>query len=235
MRMLGVNHLNSYYGNVQVIWDISLEVNKGEVVAIIGTNGAGKTTILKSIVGLVTKTGTISFEGLVISDLPAYRMAELGIAYVPEGRKVFPEMTVLENLRLGGYNRRAKKYREETMEYVLDLFPRLKERINHLAGNLSGGEQQMLAIGRGLMAKPKLLLLDEPSLGIAPILTDEIFKTLDEIRRDVTIVLVEQHVHRALDLCDRGYVIENGKISLSGNRDELQNNEHIKQVYLGIS
>ncbi len=235
MRMLGVNHLNSYYGNVQVIWDISLEVNQGEVVAIIGTNGAGKTTILKSIVGLVTKTGTISFEGLVISDLPAYRMAELGIAYVPEGRKVFPEMTVLENLRLGGYNRRAKKYREETMEYVLDLFPRLKERINHLAGNLSGGEQQMLAIGRGLMAKPKLLLLDEPSLGIAPILTDEIFKTLDEIRRDVTIVLVEQHVHRALDLCDRGYVIENGKISLSGNRDELQNNEHIKQVYLGIS
>lgn len=235
MRMLGVNHLNSYYGNVQVIWDISLEVNQGEVVAIIGTNGAGKTTILKSIVGLVTKTGTISFEGQVISDLPAYRMAELGIAYVPEGRKVFPEMTVLENLRLGGYNRRAKKYREETMEYVLDLFPRLKERINHLAGNLSGGEQQMLAIGRGLMAKPKLLLLDEPSLGIAPILTDEIFKTLDEIRRDVTIVLVEQHVHRALDLCDRGYVIENGKISLSGNRDELQNNEHIKQVYLGIS
>lgn len=235
MRMLSVNHLNSYYGNVQVIWDISLEVNQGEVVAIIGTNGAGKTTILKSIVGLVTKTGTISFEGLVISDLPAYRMAELGIAYVPEGRKVFPEMTVLENLRLGGYNRRAKKYREETMEYVLDLFPRLKERINHLAGNLSGGEQQMLAIGRGLMAKPKLLLLDEPSLGIAPILTDEIFKTLDEIRRDVTIVLVEQHVHRALDLCDRGYVIENGKISLSGNRDELQNNEHIKQVYLGIS
>lgn len=235
MRMLGVNHLNSYYGNVQVIWDISLEVNQGEVVAIIGTNGAGKTTILKSIVGLVTKTGSISFEGLVISDLPAYRMAELGIAYVPEGRKVFPEMTVLENLRLGGYNRRAKKYREETMEYVLDLFPRLKERINHLAGNLSGGEQQMLAIGRGLMAKPKLLLLDEPSLGIAPILTDEIFKTLDEIRRDVTIVLVEQHVHRALDLCDRGYVIENGKISLSGNRDELQNNEHIKQVYLGIS
>lgn len=235
MRMLSVNHLNSYYGNVQVIWDISLEVDQGEVVAIIGTNGAGKTTILKSIVGLVTKTGTISFEGLVISDLPAYRMAELGIAYVPEGRKVFPEMTVLENLRLGGYNRRAKKYREETMEYVLDLFPRLKERINHLAGNLSGGEQQMLAIGRGLMAKPKLLLLDEPSLGIAPILTDEIFKTLDEIRRDVTIVLVEQHVHRALDLCDRGYVIENGKISLSGNRDELQNNEHIKQVYLGIS
>ena len=235
MRMLGVNHLNSYYGNVQVIWDISLEVNQGEVVAIIGTNGAGKTTILKSIVGLVTKTGTISFEGLVISDLPAYRMAELGIAYVPEGRKVFPEVTVLENLRLGGYNRRAKKYREETMEYVLDLFPRLKERTNHLAGNLSGGEQQMLAIGRGLMAKPKLLLLDEPSLGIAPILTDEIFKTLDEIRRDVTIVLVEQHVHRALDLCDRGYVIENGKISLSGNRDELQNNEHIKQVYLGIS
>lgn len=235
MRMLSVNHLNSYYGNVQVIWDISLEVNQGEVVAIIGTNGAGKTTILKSIVGLVTKTGTISFEGQVISDLPAYRMAELGIAYVPEGRKVFPEMTVLENLRLGGYNRRAKKYREETMEYVLDLFPRLKERINHLAGNLSGGEQQMLAIGRGLMAKPKLLLLDEPSLGIAPILTDEIFKTLDEIRRDVTIVLVEQHVHRALDLCDRGYVIENGKISLSGNRDELQNNEHIKQVYLGIS
>ncbi len=232
--MLKVKQLNSFYGNVQAVWDLSFEVNEGEIVAIIGANGAGKTTVLKSIVGLVTKTGTIEFEGKDITKVPAHKMAELGISYVPEGRRVFPEMTVLENLKVGGYNKRAKKERDELMENVLTLFPRLKERIHHLAGNLSGGEQQMLAIGRGLMAKPRLILLDEPSLGIAPILTDEIFAKIEEIKKDTTIVLVEQHVHRALDICDRGYVMENGKISISDTGSALQENEQVKEVYLGI-
>lgn len=232
--MLQTTNLQSFYGNVQAIWDLSFEVNQGEVVAIIGTNGAGKTTTMKSIVGLVDHKGSILFNGQDITKVPTHKMAELGISYVPEGRKVFPDMTVADNLRAGSYNRRAKKDREETFNYIMELFPRLKERINSHAGNLSGGEQQMLAIGRGLMAKPKLLLLDEPSLGIAPILVDEIFETIQKIKKDITIVLVEQHVHHALSVCDRGYVMEHGHIILTGTGEELRNNEHIKEAYLGI-
>lgn len=232
--MLKVNKLNSFYGKVQTVWDLSLEVKEGEIVAIIGTNGVGKTTVLKSIVGLVEKNGVIEFQGKDISQTPSHKMSELGISYVPEGRKVFPEMTVLENLVIGSYNKRAKQQRKESLVNVLDLFPRLKERINYLAGNLSGGEQQMLAIGRGLMSQPTLMLLDEPSLGIAPILTDEIFLKIEEIKKDITIVLVEQHVNRALEICDRGYVMENGQVSLSDTGEALQNNERVKEVYLGI-
>lgn len=232
--MLQVDKLNSFYGNVQAVWDVGFEVQEGEVLAIIGTNGAGKTTIMQSIVGLVNKTGSVSFQGNDISGMPAHKMAELGISYVPEGRKVFPEMTVMENLVVGGYNKRSRSGRKDMISYVLDTFPRLKERLTNLAGNLSGGEQQMLAIGRGLMAKPRLLLLDEPSLGIAPILTDEIFKKIVEIKKDITIVLVEQHLHHALSICDRGYVIENGRISLGGTGEELRNNPHIQSVYLGL-
>jgi branched-chain amino acid transport system ATP-binding protein len=232
--MLAVNNLQSFYGNVQAIWDLSFEVKENEVVAMIGTNGAGKTTTMKSIIGLVDKKGSISFNNKDISNVPTHKMAEIGISYVPEGRKVFPDMTVSDNLKAGSYNKRAKKQREETFAYVLDLFPRLKERISSLAGNLSGGEQQMLAIGRGLMSKPKLLLLDEPSLGIAPILVDEIFERIKEIKKEITIVLVEQHVHHALAICDRGYVLEHGRIVISGNGEELRNDEHIKEVYLGI-
>src|SRR5690606_17457922 len=232
--MLQVDKLNSFYGNVQAVWDVSFEVKEGEILAIIGTNGAGKTTIMQSIVGLVNKTGAVSFQGSDISGLPAHQMAELGISYVPEGRKVFPEMTVMENLVVGGYNKRSRTGRKDKISYVLDTFPRLKERLTNLAGNLSGGEQQMLAIGRGLMAQPRLLLLDEPSLGIAPILTDEIFKKIVEIKKEITIVLVEQHLHHALSISDRGYVIENGRISLGGTGEELRNNPHIQSVYLGM-
>lgn len=192
--MLNIKNLESFYGNVQATWGIDFNVHQGEVVAMIGTNGAGKTTTMKSIVGLVDKKGEIIFQGKDISKQPAHRMAEIGIAYVPEGRKVFPQMTVEENLIMGSYNKRAKKDRKENIEYILSLFPRLKERFHNFAGTLSGGEQQMLAIGRGLMSKPTLLLLDEPSLGIAPILVDEIFETIKSIKKDMTIALVEQHV-----------------------------------------
>ncbi|HLR78809.1 MAG TPA: ABC transporter ATP-binding protein [Burkholderiaceae bacterium] len=232
--MLQVDKLCSFYGNVQAVWDVSFHVEQGEIVAIIGTNGAGKTTILQSVVGLVRKTGRVTLEGNDITDVPAYRMAELGIAYVPEGREVFPEMTVMENLIVGGYNKRSRARRSEMITYALDTFPRLKERLNNLAGSLSGGEQQMLAIGRGLVSQPKLLLLDEPSLGIAPILTEEIFAKIVEIKKEITIVLVEQHLHHALAICDRGYAIETGHVSLEGTGKELQDNPYIQEVYLGM-
>lgn len=232
--MLDVYKLNSFYGNVQAVWDVSLTVNEGEIVAIIGTNGAGKTTILQSIVGLVNKTGTVKFQGNDISKVAAHHMAELGIAYVPEGREVFPEMTVMENLIIGGYNKRSRTARKEMVDYVLDIFPRLKERLNNLGGSLSGGEQQMLAIGRGLVSQPKLLLLDEPSLGISPILTEEIFQKIIEIKNETTIVLVEQHLHHALAICDRGYAIETGQVSLEGTGEELRDNPRIQEVYLGM-
>jgi len=232
--MLEVYKLNSFYGNVQAVWDVSLTVNEGEIVAIIGTNGDGKTTILQSIVCLVNKTGTLKFQGNDISKVAAHHMAELGIAYVPEGREVFPEMTVMENLIIGGYNKRSRTARKEMVDYVLDIFPRLKERLNNLGGSLSGGEQQMLAIGRGLVSQPKLLLLDEPSLGISPILTEEIFQKIIEIKNETTIVLVEQHLHHALAICDRGYAIETGQVSLEGTGEELRDNPRIQEVYLGM-
>lgn len=231
--MLQVDGLNSFYGKVQVVWDVSFHVEKGEVVSFIGTNGAGKTTIMQSVVGLVSKTGNVSFEGEPISRVPAHAMAALGISYVPEGRKVFPEMTVRENLLIGNYNKRARGEREALLSYVLDNFPRLKDRIGNDAGKLSGGEQQMVAIGRGLMSSPRLLLLDEPSLGIAPKLADEIFREIEVIKQRTTVVLVEQHLQHALAICDRGYLIEMGKVALTGTGAELRDNAYVQEVYLG--
>jgi branched-chain amino acid transport system ATP-binding protein len=232
--MLRVEGLNSFYGNVQVVWDVSFEVKEGEVVAFIGTNGAGKTTLMQSVVGLVRKTGKVNFNGRDIAGEPAHRMADLGIAYVPEGRKVFPEMTVRENLIVGNYSRRARPLRNDLLARVLDIFPRLKERIDNDAGTLSGGEQQMLTIGRGLMSKPVLMMLDEPSLGISPILTEEIFREIGTIKRETTIVLVEQHVQHALAICDRGYVIETGRLTQTGSGAELRGDPHVQRAYLGV-
>lgn len=232
--MLQVTDLNGFYGKVQAAWDVSFEVRQGEILSIIGTNGAGKTTILKSVVGLVERKGSVRFDGQDISRTPGHRMAELGISYVPEGRQIFPEMTVTENLIVGSYNRRAKPQRQETFDYVLETFPSLKNRLNNLAGSLSGGEQQMVAIGRGLMAKPRLLLLDEPSLGISPILTTEIFRRIEEIKKHITVVLVEQHVQHALSIADRGYVVEHGRILLGGTGEELRNDPRVQEAYLGL-
>lgn len=232
--MLRVADLNSFYGRVQAVWDVSFHVEPGEILTIVGANGAGKTTILKSIVGLAAKTGTVQFDGNDISRTPAHQMAELGIAYVPEGRQVFPEMTVTENLIIGSYSKRSKPARKASMEQALDTFPSLKNRLNTLAGSLSGGEQQMVAIARGLMGQPRLMLLDEPSLGISPILTSEIFKRIEDIKQSITIVLVEQHVQHALSICDRGYVVESGRIILSGTGEELRNDPRIQEVYLGL-
>ena len=232
--MLRVEHLNCFYGQVQTVWDVSFNVRAGEIVTIIGANGAGKTTILKSIVGLVRKTGKVTFDARDISSTPAHEMATHGVAYVPEGRQVFPLMTVRENLIVGSYNKRARKERLRNYEEVLETFPNLKRRITTLAGSLSGGEQQMLAIGRAMMSEPSIMLLDEPSLGIAPILVDEIFKHIEAMRARVTIVLVEQHVQHALAISDRGYVVENGRIVMEGTADKLAHDPRIREAYLGF-
>ncbi|MBO8172951.1 MAG: ABC transporter ATP-binding protein [Bacillaceae bacterium] len=234
--MLKVNHLQAFYGDIQALWDISFEVQEGEIVSLIGANGAGKTTTLKSVAGLIqNKKGEITFKGEDITEKNGFEMAGAGISYVPEGRKVFPQMTVYENLVLGSYNPRAKSDRENMLEQVYQMFPRLKDRHKQHAGTLSGGEQQMLAIGRGLMSKPDILLLDEPSLGIAPILVQEIFEKIKEINQEgMTILLVEQHVHHALELSDRAYVIEHGEIAVSGTAEEMLNDERVREAYLGI-
>lgn len=234
--MFRVDRLNAYYGKVQVLWDVSLTVGKGEIVALIGANGAGKSTALKSMVNvLTTKDGFVTYAGKDITRTPAHAMAELGIAYVPEGRRVFPDMTVYENLKMGAYHKRAKQKFQETLAWIYSIFPRLEERQRQLAGTLSGGEQQMLAIGRGLMSRPSMLLLDEPSLGIAPVLVREIFKKIEAINRQgISVLLVEQHVHHALRLCHRAYVMENGRIVLSGTGEELLQNDAVREAYLGI-
>lgn len=234
--MLEVKKVEAKYGNAQVLWDINLHVEQGEVVALIGSNGAGKTTTLKSIVGLVESIeGEVTFLGEAITKSKGHVMSAKGIAYVPEGRRVFPELSVYDNLILGAFNDRARKKRNQLLQDVYDFFPRLKERENQHAGTLSGGEQQMLAIGRGLMSDPKLLLLDEPSLGIAPILVQEIFKRIKTISEaGKTILIVEQQVQYALNLANRSYVLENGRIVTSGSSSELLNSTDIREAYLGI-
>lgn len=234
--MLFVNKIEVSYGSVQVIHGVSFKVEKGECVTIVGSNGAGKTTTLKTISGLLRPiSGTIEFEDRKIDHLPPFEVTELGIAHVPEGRGIFPEMTVRENLDLGAYVPSAKKKRKETLDRVFQLFPRLKERQDQLAGTLSGGEQQMLVIGRGLMLEPKLLMLDEPSLGLAPILAEAVFEKLEEIHgQGIATLLVEQNVYRALTLANRGHVLENGHIVLEGNCEDLLKNNYIKTAYLGI-
>jgi branched-chain amino acid transport system ATP-binding protein len=234
--MLQVNKINVFYGEAQALWDISFGVNQGEIVTLVGSNGAGKSTTIKAISGLAAPaSGEISLDGVRIDRLPPYRIVEMGIAQIPEGRRLWPGMTVRENLELGAYTKAARAARRETTDWVFQLFPRLKERHAQLAGTLSGGEQQMAAIARGLLSKPKLLMLDEPSLGLAPLLVEEVFRVIQEINRQgVTILLVEQNVHHALAICNRGYVFETGRIVLAGRGSELLANEHVKTAYLGF-
>ncbi len=233
--MLKIVKLNFSYGDLKVLWDIDLEVNEGEIVTVVGSNGAGKSTTLKNISRLVSySSGAISFNGIDLAKLDTHDVVELGIVQVPEGRRIFPELSVLENLRMGSYIKNARKYREANMERVFALFPRLKERAKQLGGTMSGGEQQMLAIGRGLMANPKLLLLDEPSLGLSPLLVKSIFEIISEINGlGVTILLVEQNIYQSLRIADRAYVLETGRVVLTGKGGDLLEDEHVKKAYLG--
>jgi branched-chain amino acid transport system ATP-binding protein len=234
--MLEVEKINVFYGDAQALWDVSFTVSRGEIVILVGSNGAGKSTSLKAISALVPPaTGTIRFEGTRIDRVPAHRIVEMGIAHIPEGRRLWPGLSVRENLDLGAYTKAARSAREETMEWVLKLFPRLQERLHQLAGTLSGGEQQMLAIGRGLLSKPKLLILDEPSLGLAPLLVDEVLETIQKINRQgVTILLIEQNVNQALTISTRCYVLELGRIVLSGSGKDLLTDDRVKTAYLGL-
>ena len=234
--MLRVENINTFYSSIQVLRDVSFDIQEGEIVSMVGGNGAGKTTLLKTISGLLSpRLGTIHFLGERIDRLPPYKIVEKGAIQIPEGRKLFPPLTVLENLKLGAYLPSNKEKRAESLKRVFQIFPILEERKDQLAGTLSGGEQQMLAIGRGLMSLPKLLMLDEPSLGLAPLMVKEIFRVINAINKQgTTILLVEQNVKQSLALANRGYVLENGRIVLSGNSDELLRNEHTKKAYLGM-
>ena len=234
--MLELSGVSARYGSVPAISDVSITVGEGEAVGLLGANGAGKSTTLRAISGLVKlSSGTVRFVGTDLTTMPAYRIPELGIAHVPEGRQVFPEMTVEENLEIGAYVPRAKAERARTMELVYGIFPRLAERRRQLAGTMSGGEQQMLAVGRGLMLKPRLLMLDEPSLGLAPVMTDVTFEKIGEIHRMGTaILLVEQNVSRALSLVARAYVLESGRVIMHGTSEELSGNKQVQAAYLGI-
>ena len=235
MAMLEVNDIKVYYGMIQAIKGVSFHVDEGEVIALIGANGAGKTTILHTVSGLLTpKEGTITFEGQDLVKIPGHKIVSMGMAHVPEGRRVFAELSVYENLKLGAYTRKDKKEIEETLARVYKSFPRLEERKNQLAGTLSGGEQQMLAMGRALMSKPKIILMDEPSMGLSPILVEEIFHIIREISAGgTTVLLVEQNAKKALAIADRAYVLETGNIVLSGDAKEMMNNDSIKKAYLG--
>ena len=236
MGKLRVKGIEVFYGDLQALRGVSLEVNQGEIVSIIGSNGAGKSTTLMTISGVLKpKRGEIQLDQDFIHRYPSSKIVSLGIVQIPEGRQLFPTLTVIENLEMGSQFPKAKKVRRETMEWVFKLFPRLEERRNQLAGTLSGGEQQMLAIGRGLMSRPTLLMLDEPSLGLSPILVKAIFDIIKEINQQgTTILLVEQNVFHSLTLSHRGYVLENGSIVLSGTGQDLLKDQHIRQSYLGL-
>jgi branched-chain amino acid transport system ATP-binding protein len=236
MSFLSLEKVEVRYGDAIALFGISLGVQKGEVVSIVGANGAGKSTTIKAISGLLKpRRGQILFEGRRLNDIPAHAIVDLGVIQIPEGRQLFPYMNTLENLEMGSYSPEARKKAAQSLQRVFDLFPLLLERKDQLAGTLSGGEQQMLAIGRGLMALPKLLMLDEPSLGLAPIMVKTIFTAIGKINEEgTTVLLVEQDVKKSLSLSKRGYVMENGKITLQGKGEELLQNEHLKKAYLGI-
>ena len=233
--LLEVRDLDFAYGDVQVLRGVSLNVNAGEIVTLVGSNGAGKSTTLRNISRLLRpNAGTLTFDGHDLTRLASHQVVQLGVVQVPEARRVFPEMTVLENLRMGSYIKQARAEREKNLERGLSLFPRLKERIGQLAETLSGGEQQMLAIARGLMAKPRLLLLDEPSLGLSPLLVKTIFDTIRQINaQGVSVLLVEQNVYQSLRIANRGYVLETGKIALQGSGQDLLANDKVKAAFLG--
>ena len=235
MAMLEIKNLEVYYGMIQAIKGISFEVNEGEVIALIGANGAGKTTILHTISGLIApKKGSITFEGQEITKIPAHKIVENGLAQVPEGRRVFPSLSVLQNLKLGAYTRKDKKEIDDTLKMIYERFPRLEERKNQPAGTLSGGEQQMLAMGRALMSKPRIILMDEPSMGLSPIFVNEIFDIIKQVSASgTTVLLVEQNAKKALSIADRGYVLETGKIVKEGKASDLLNDETVKKAYLG--
>jgi branched-chain amino acid transport system ATP-binding protein len=234
--MLKVDSIDVYYGDVKALSNVSFSLERGEVVALLGPNGAGKTTTLNAISGLLRPfKGKIYFEGQDISRTPDYAMAGLGIAHVPEGRRLFSDMTVLENLEMGSFVPEARAKRQDSLTRAFSLFPRLKERISQKAGTLSGGEAQMLAIARGIMTRPKLMLMDEPSLGLSPLLVSRLFEIIDEINREgITILLVEQNVVHALKHSSRAYIMETGSVVLQGTSEELIDNEHIKEAYLGV-
>lgn len=236
MKLLSINNLNSGYGDIKIIKNLSLEVNRGEIVSIVGANGAGKTTLLKTISGLLTPdSGEIWLEGNRIDHLPPHQITDLGIIHVPEGRRIFPVFTVYENLLIGSSMPRTMKERQQNLEYVFDLLPRLAERKNQAGSTLSGGEQQMLAIGRALMGMPRVLMLDEPSLGLSPLLVSTVFELISKIASEgITVMLVEQNVKQALKLSQRAYVLENGMVALEGPSEEIISNPQVKKAYLGL-
>ena len=235
MALLEVKGLEVYYGVIQALKGIDFEVNEGEIVTLIGANGAGKTTTMQLVIGLIPpKAGTVSFEGKEITHLPCHKIVSLGMSQVPEGRRVFQELTVYQNLLMGAYIQKDKKAIKEDIEKIYARFPRLEERKNQIAGTLSGGEQQMLAMGRALMSRPKLLMLDEPSMGLSPLLVDEVFTIIKDLNKEgTTVLLVEQNAGKSLAISDRAYVLENGRIVLSGTGEELLQSEEVKKAYLG--
>ncbi len=235
MSMIRISNLCAGYGFVDVLRDISLDISSGEIVAVLGSNGVGKTTLNNTLSGLITpKSGDIYFEDKLISGNSSEEIVDLGIIHVPEGRKLFPNLSVLDNLELGSY-RRGKKNRSQNLENVLDIFPKLRDRIDQIAGTLSGGEQQMVAIGRGLMSEPRLLILDEPSLGLSPLLVEQMFELIKRINEQgLTILLVEQNVIQSLSIADRAYVIEEGRVAISGQASDLKDNADLKKSYLGL-
>ncbi len=235
MAMLEVKDLKVNYGMIQAIKGLSFHVNEGEVIALIGANGAGKTTILHTITGLLSpKGGSVEFEGVDISKIPAHKIVPMGMAHVPEGRRVFANLSVLQNLKMGAFTRNDKKEMEETLKMIYQRFPRLEERQNQMAGTLSGGEQQMLAMGRALMSHPKIILMDEPSMGLSPIYVNEIFKIIQDVSKSgTTVLLVEQNAKKALSIADRAYVLETGKIIMDGDASTLMNDDSVKKAYLG--
>ena len=235
MALLEVKGLEVYYGVIQALKGIDFEVNEGEIVTLIGANGAGKTTTMQSVIGLIPpKAGTVSFEGKDITHLHCHKIVSLGMSQVPEGRRIFQELTVYQNLLMGAYIQKDKKAIKEDIKKIYARFPRLEERKNQIAGTLSGGEQQMLAMGRALMSRPKLLMLDEPSMGLSPLLVDEVFAIIKDLNKEgTTVLLVEQNAGKSLAISDRAYVLENGRIVLSGTGEELLQSEEVKKAYLG--
>lgn len=235
MAMLTVENINVYYGVIHALKDISFQVNEGEIVALIGANGAGKTTTLQTVSGMLSaKSGSIRFQDQEISRMPEHKIVKQGISHVPEGRRMFSNLTVLENLKMGAYTRKDKQEINHSLEMIYERFPRLKERTRQLAGTLSGGEQQMLAMGRALMSHPKIILMDEPSMGLSPIFVNEIFEIIKKVSAaGTTVLLVEQNAKKALSIADRAYVLETGKIILQGDADKLLNDESVKKAYLG--
>jgi branched-chain amino acid transport system ATP-binding protein len=235
--MLEITNVDVSYGDIQALWDVSLTVKSEEIVALVGSNGAGKTTVLKTITGLLRpRNGNVSIYGVRSDTIPAHKIVDLGVSLIPEGRRLFRDMTVLENLEIGGYIGRARNVKNENLRWIFEMFPILEKRLRQLAGTLSGGEQQMLAIARGLMSEPKMLLVDELSLGLAPLIVKNIYKTLKEINtsRKVTILVVEQNVRLALEIGDRAYILENGRISGEGRGIDLLNSDQVKKAYLAM-